>query len=291
MRADKTEWDHDMETRRAAPNHETVGELFRKLRMERSLEITDIAQETRIPPETLRAMEADDYSMLPAKAFARGFYGLYAKLLGLNQEEVVQRFSEEYAQDSHGRNKEDASSQSWGEDNISSIAERPSHTVGSIISFSLVVIILVGAGISWYAGYNPAKQISNWLRGFQETVEVVNEPATQANQQVSPAEQSTQQALPQLPEPVEKPATQETKYRLVAEFQQPANITIRLDDAAPEQLSLPAGSIESWQADQHIVLELPIDAPVRLYLNGIIVPLPPAVDGKIIVSIPEYFRE
>ncbi len=280
-----------METHRTAPDHETIGEIFRKLRLERSLEIADIAQETRIPPETLRAMEADDYSMLPAIAFARGFYGLYARTLGLDQEKVLQHFSREYAQDAPNQNKDTTFSQSWGGDNINSIAERPSHTAGSIISFSLVVIILVVAGICWYAGYNPAKQVSNWLRGFQETAVLVEEPAAQVPQETSPPEPTTQQALPQNPAQPGKTAMKEAKYRLVAEFQQPTNITISLDDAPPQQLSLPAGSTESWQADQHIVLELPDTTAVRLYLNGIIVPLPPAVEDKIVISIPEYFRE
>ena len=60
----------------APEEFETLGALFRRLRLERSLEIKDVAEETRIPPKTVRAMEMDEYDRLPAPAFARGFYTL-----------------------------------------------------------------------------------------------------------------------------------------------------------------------------------------------------------------------
>jgi len=281
-----------MENYRATPEHETLGDLFRKLRMEKSLDVADVALETRIPPETIRAMEADDYSRLPARAFARGFYSLYAKMLGLDPDEVLLRFTEESSPDDLDENEDRSYAQSRRDKNISSMAERPSQTTGSIISFSLLIILLVAAGISWYAGYNPAKQISNWLRGFQQTpvLEEVQEQIPELLQNTNPVEQLTEQERA-LPELSAQPVLAEAKYQLVAEFQEPVEVAISLDGAEPEQLSFPGGRIESWQAEEHIVLELPRDAAVRLYLNGIVVPLPPAVEDKIIVSIPEYFLD
>lgn len=135
--------------------------------------------------------------------------------------------------------------------------------------------------------------ISNWLRGFQQTpvLEEVQEQIPELLQDTSPVEQLTEQERA-LPELSAQPVLAEAKYQLVAEFQEPVEVAISLDGAEPEQLlSFPGGRIESWQAEEHIVLELPRDAAVRLYLNGIVVPLPPAVEDKIIVSIPEYFLD
>ena len=70
----------------STPDNESLGMLLRKLRLERSLDISDVAEETKIPPATIRAMEADDYSSLPALAFARGFYAIYSEMLNLDQE-------------------------------------------------------------------------------------------------------------------------------------------------------------------------------------------------------------
>ena len=60
-----------MEESSSTYTEESLGTLLRTIRIERSLDISEVAQETRIPPETLRAMEADDYKALPAMAFAR----------------------------------------------------------------------------------------------------------------------------------------------------------------------------------------------------------------------------
>jgi cytoskeletal protein RodZ len=283
-----------MENHHIAPDQESLGDLFRKMRKEKDLEISDVAQETRIPPHTVRAIEADDFSMLPALAFARGFYSLYAKLLELDQDEILQRFVEEYAQDESNEKQGDVYPQQWQGENVGSLAERPTYTAGSIISFSLLVIVLAAAGISWYAGYNPAKHISNWLRGFQETpgVEVMQEQTEQPLQDTRAESPAVEETLPlQFPAKPELPAIAEARFQLVAEFQESADISIGLDEAEPETLSLPGGSIETWEAEERIVMELPGNAVVRLYLNGIVVPLPPAVDDKIVVSIPDYFLD
>ena len=80
----------------STPDNESLGTLLRRLRLERSLDISDVAEETRIPPATIRAMEADDFDSLPALAFARGFYGIYSDLLNLDQDEIMARFLADY---------------------------------------------------------------------------------------------------------------------------------------------------------------------------------------------------
>lgn len=163
--------------------NESLGMLLRKLRLERSLDIKDIAAETKIPPATIRAMEADDFSVLPALAFARGFYALYSEVLNLDQGEIVQRFLKEYHKaDSTGTSE--AGSPSLKGKQIGSMAERPTHFLRTAVGITLLAIILIGAGISWYAGYNPASHISQWLRSFQEPqVEIIEQTATPQDRQ------------------------------------------------------------------------------------------------------------
>jgi len=149
--------------------------LLRKLRLERSLDISDIAEETKIPPATIRAMEADDYSTLPALAFARGFYAIYAELLNLDQEEVVKRFLDDYRNADFAK-KPDIASPSLTGKQVGSMAERPSHFLRTAVGISILAVILIGSGICWYAGYNPANQISQWLRSFQEpNIEIIEQ--------------------------------------------------------------------------------------------------------------------
>ena len=159
----------------STPENESLGMLLRKLRLERSLDIGDVAEETKIPPATIRAMEADDYSSLPALAFARGFYAIYSELLNLDQEEIVERFLADYQQADFSGKADDASSSLQGKQ-IGSMAERPTHFLRTAIGITVLAIILIGAGICWYAGYNPANHISQWLRSFQEPqIEIIEQ--------------------------------------------------------------------------------------------------------------------
>ena len=167
----------------STPENESLGMLLRKLRLERSLDISDVAEETKIPPATIRAMEADDYSSLPALAFARGFYAIYSELLNLNQEEIVERFLSDYQQAEFKDSAEDSSSSLQGKQ-IGSMAERPTHFLRTAIGITVLAIILIGAGICWYAGYNPANHISQWLRSFQEPqVEIIEQTKSNPDSQ------------------------------------------------------------------------------------------------------------
>ncbi len=168
-----------MEERNQVEDNESLGMLLRKLRLERSLDISDVAEETKIPPATLRAMEADDYPALPALAFARGFYSLYSEMLNLDKDEVVERFMVESQKADLNKLNNTASPSLKGKQ-VGTMAQRPSNFISSAIGITILAIILIGAGICWYTGYNPANQISQWLRGFQETeVQIIEQNAGQ----------------------------------------------------------------------------------------------------------------
>ena len=165
------------------PEHESLGTLLRKLRLERSLDISDVAEETKTPPATIRAMEADDYASLPALAFSRGFYAIYSDLLNLDRKETVARFVSDYRNADFTRISDPTAPIVKGRQ-IGSMAERPSHFLRTAIGITVLALILIGAGISWYAGYNPANHVSEWLRGFQEPrLEIIEQTQSPGNSQ------------------------------------------------------------------------------------------------------------
>jgi cytoskeletal protein RodZ len=288
-----------MENRIETNDRESIGALFRRIRLERSLEITDIAEETRITPDIIRAMEADDFAALPALAFARGFYGLYAGMLGLNQEEIVRRFSDEYHRTDALPKSGSLTTPRWQERHVGSMASPPSHSFGTILGIGLLIVLLIAGGVSWYAGYNPASQASKWLRGFQQPPAEQSETADQHTvPQTSPAESSPIHETTTIspPEPLASPPTTTSlaegyRYLLVAEFQDETTVAITVDDESTETISLSRGTIRTWQARESIGLELPANAAVRLFLNGIALPLPQATEGKISLTIPEYLLD
>ncbi len=288
-----------MEQRIDMNDHESIGALFRKVRLDRSLEISDIAQETKITPDIIRAMEADDFSVLPALAFARGFYGLYAQMLGLNQDDIVERFVAEYRRSGVPTTKGGLVPPRWQEGNVGNMASPPSHSLGALIGIALLCILLLTIGVSWYIGYNPASQASKWLRSFQQNpVEQPSPPlpeepaAPPIDTLQSPATGNESSILPAVPPASAPPLVDGFKYQLVVEFQNDTSISISIDEAAPETTVSAGGTIKTWQARDSIAVELPRDAAVRLFLNGIMLPLPQPTDaGTISLTLPEYLLD
>jgi cytoskeletal protein RodZ len=114
-------------------------------------------------------MEADDYGSLPADAFARGFYTLYARTLNLDPKKVVARFMSErgvrptkeelsYYNMPHNRTARQ----------VSSMAEPSSASTVSTIGYVLLLLIIIAGGICWYFNINPATYISEKLRGVED---------------------------------------------------------------------------------------------------------------------------
>lgn len=65
-----------------------VGERLRAAREEKGLSLEDIASQTRIPLRHLGAIEAGDWSSLPAPTYTIGFAKSYATAVGLDRNEI-----------------------------------------------------------------------------------------------------------------------------------------------------------------------------------------------------------
>jgi len=71
----------------------TVGSILRSARQARGGKpISEIAEDIRVRPHQLQALEDDDYDKLPGMIYATGFIRAYAKYLDLDGEELVDRF-------------------------------------------------------------------------------------------------------------------------------------------------------------------------------------------------------
>ncbi len=61
----------------------SVGERLRLARVEKSLSLADVSEETRISERHLGLLEQGDFGSLPGRTYAVGFSRSYAKLVGL----------------------------------------------------------------------------------------------------------------------------------------------------------------------------------------------------------------
>jgi cytoskeletal protein RodZ len=80
---------------------QTLGQLLRQERELRDIPLDQIEQATRIRAAQLRAIEEDRLEALPAEAYARGFVRTYAEYLGLNGDDVVAIFNEQWNRSTH----------------------------------------------------------------------------------------------------------------------------------------------------------------------------------------------
>ena len=71
----------------------SFGEELRREREIRGISLKEIADATKISKRFLEAIERNDHRMLPAPVFTRGFVREYARYLGLNADEIVNRYN------------------------------------------------------------------------------------------------------------------------------------------------------------------------------------------------------
>ncbi|MEE4241126.1 MAG: helix-turn-helix domain-containing protein [Desulfopila sp.] len=244
----------------------SLGEYLRRYRNEKNLSLEDIQQQTRIPVKTLQAMEEDNYSALPAAAFARGFYALYAKCLMLDPQEILKRYDRMLG--SIPASPKTAVS-SKHEKHVDTMAARPSMAAGSALGFSLVVVIAAVSFFSWYFSWNPATYVSEIIQSYQDstTPEAQNSEKVQSGESVLDTHDGT-------------------NYFLTIDFLEDSSITISIDGGPPTTEVYSGGSTRSWYADKHISLILPETADTELVFNGSEVPLPEAQNGIITLSLP-----
>ncbi|PYQ51802.1 MAG: hypothetical protein DMF59_06705 [Acidobacteria bacterium] len=71
----------------------SFGEELRREREIRGISLKEIADATKISKRFLEAIERNDHRTLPAPVFTRGFIREYARYLGLNSDEIVNRYN------------------------------------------------------------------------------------------------------------------------------------------------------------------------------------------------------
>jgi cytoskeleton protein RodZ len=76
----------------------SLGEKLRAAREQRGISISEVAEQTRISPLYLEAIDSDNYKSLPGGIFNKGFVRSYAKYVGVDEQEALQDYSRIIAQ-------------------------------------------------------------------------------------------------------------------------------------------------------------------------------------------------
>ncbi len=71
----------------------SLGSYLRSERELRQISLEEVAQTTRIPLRMLQRIEEDHLDELPGDVFARGFLKSYASTVGLDEDDILERYS------------------------------------------------------------------------------------------------------------------------------------------------------------------------------------------------------
>lgn len=182
------------------------GETLRLARESKDLSLGEVARLLNLTEHALRQLEAGAFDQLPGHTFARGYVRAYAKLLGMDQADLVAQFDQYTGTDAQG-----SSVHSLGR-----IEEpvRLSQSLLRIVSF--VILVALGAvGFFWWQEHS--NRASEEAAGVNiEHVEVesadgttqihpLDEPEDQA---VAEAQQDGQAPAPVSPEAAGQPGQQ-----------------------------------------------------------------------------------
>ena len=74
----------------------SIGETLREARMRQRLDITDVEERTKIRAKYLRALENEEFGMLPGSTFVKTFLRTYAEVLGLDPHVLVEEYRAAY---------------------------------------------------------------------------------------------------------------------------------------------------------------------------------------------------
>jgi cytoskeleton protein RodZ len=125
----------------AAPTLANPGETLRVARESKNWPLSSVAQQLNLSERSLGQIEAGDFSQLPGHTFARGYVRAYAKLLGLDQNRLVQQFDHHTGTDAKGSSV----------NSLGHIDEpvRLSRSMVRFFTFALTLVIAAAAFFWW----------------------------------------------------------------------------------------------------------------------------------------------
>src|SRR5947199_7035416 len=69
-----------------------IGETLRDARMRAKIDVSEVEATTKIRAKYLRALENEEWSLLPGSTFVRSFLRTYADYLGLDSKLLIEEF-------------------------------------------------------------------------------------------------------------------------------------------------------------------------------------------------------
>ena len=131
----------------ARDDNQTPGEMLAAARKKAGLSLEQLAEDTKIPPNMLRAVEMDEYHKVSGDLYVKSFLRAYAKEVGLEPEDIIELYH--VFTGAAVKAQQDAESGAWDESDVE--IKRVGLPWGLILTALTVVVIGVGA-FFWFSG-------------------------------------------------------------------------------------------------------------------------------------------
>ncbi len=116
----------------------TVGEILLEARKKTGLSRSEISESTRVPEDALKFLETDNFDMIPARVYVRGFLKSYAGHLGLDVEYILSKYEVQTGQTHNSKGDY------WEvEEDIDEEPAASSNLIKGLVAAAVLVIIIV----------------------------------------------------------------------------------------------------------------------------------------------------
>jgi len=288
---------------------ESFGAYLKSHREKKGIRLEEIASITKIHLRSLEHLEAGHWKQLPPDPFLRGFIVAYAKYIGLDQKEAVDRFLEEWHPQQTSANSGNTNGETEKSSQLLDMRSRPRATpsmvppselkeqsktfpfkkffigAGLVTAVSLFLIIMkVGqeakiasltpvtapAASEETVASTPATELPT-LPGSTDTVKTSpsEEPRTVAAQ---PTTESPAVTTPAVNTENKMPAPGDAAHELVIEGKERTWIKVVFDKEPPTEYFLPEGDKVTYRAKEKIKIVLGNSTGTKVIHNGSAVP-------------------
>jgi cytoskeletal protein RodZ len=241
-----------------------------------------MARSTRVASRYLEALEADDFTALPAPVFTRGFIRAYCQVVDVPSDEALARYGEAIGEPAAMPVPSNAPAEGF---------QRPGRNRGTVLaSFILLVVLglaLFAVTIFLQAGREGGSDRRARPPASEAPVPESPPPAPVAGPTAERVVPPTP-AAPPPPAPEPRPAVPEPRgmatasgadpatvtgevtspYRLIARVSELTWIRVRMEDGRFTEETIPAGQVREWVSNAPFVLTVGNAGGVTLELNG-----------------------
>ncbi|MFQ5456402.1 MAG: helix-turn-helix domain-containing protein [Nitrospirota bacterium] len=245
---------------------ESLGRYLKQIRNSHGKTIEDAANHTRVVPEYIEALEADDYSKIPNEVMAKGFLRLYARFLSLDEDDIFERYNQYRETFYHGENNEDIENIIKVELPDGEKRSRISIWIASIITISIAIIIIISL-------HNNRMIETRNQEGYKDSPSPLPSPLSAEGKEEMGEGKKTmmpKDAPSDLPldTETEKPFQEKAKkQKLTIEALETTWIVIKIDNSEEREFLLQKGEKITWKADKNFMLTIGNAGGVKVFFN------------------------